>query len=75
MPAVDEPGHMDQQFLGSKRNRGLLGLAGAIPIAIVAVLFFEGTLMWLLLGVAVFDVVFTPYMLGLVAEGPPEGDR
>jgi len=66
---------MDEQFLESKRNRGLVGLAGAIPIAVVAVVFFEGTLMWTLLAVAAFDVVFTPYMLGLVADGPPEGTR
>ncbi len=63
---------MDEGFLESRRNRGLIGLAGAIPIAVVGVLFFEGTLMWTLLAVAAFDAVFTPYMLGLVAGGPPD---
>ncbi|MEF8900634.1 MAG: hypothetical protein V5A25_05375 [Halovenus sp.] len=66
---------MDERFLGSKRNRSLIGLAGAVPIAVVGVVFFQGTLMWALLAVAAFDVVFTPYMLSLVADGPPEQPR
>lgn len=63
---------MNEQFLQSKRNRSLIGLAGAIPIAVIAVVLFEGAMMWTLLALAVVDVVVTPYILGLAVEETSE---
>jgi hypothetical protein len=59
---------MNETVLASKRNRSLVGLSGAIPVAIVAVLFFEGVLLWLALALAAADVVFVPYVLGRIVE-------
>lgn len=55
--------------LADRRVRGLVGLAGSALIATVAVLVFEGVLLWLLLGIAVLDLLVTPYMLGVAVEG------
>jgi len=46
------------------------GLSGGLMIAAVALLFFEGTMQLLMLGVAVFDAAFTPLFLKYAAEAP-----
>jgi hypothetical protein len=43
--------------------RSMIGLTGGITVAVIAVLFFEGTMRLLLLGIAVADTLVTPYIL------------
>lgn len=50
--------------LADRRVRGMIGLSGGVLIAAIAVFFTEPPLMWVLLAVAVVDVVATPYLLG-----------
>ncbi|WP_436934253.1 hypothetical protein [Halovenus marina] len=59
---------MNEGVLKSKRNRSLLGLVGAIPVAIVGVVLFDGPMLWLLLGVAALDAVLFPYLLGRAVD-------
>jgi hypothetical protein len=54
--------------LADRRVRTLVGFVGGLSIAVVAVLFVEPPLTWLLLGVAVLDVLVTPYVLGRAIE-------
>jgi len=43
--------------------RSMIGLTGGITVAVIAILFFEGTMRLLLLGIAVADTLVTPYIL------------
>jgi hypothetical protein len=45
-----------------------IGFVGATTIAVVAFVFFDGTLRLALLGLAVVDAVVTPQVLRLAAE-------
>lgn len=61
--------------LADSRVRAAIGLFGGLSIAVVAVLFMEGTLRLLLLGFAVADVVVTPYILGKAVEQADDRDQ
>lgn len=54
--------------LESKLVRTLIALSGASIAAVVGVLFFEGLMRWLIIGIAVLDVLVTPYILRLAVE-------
>ena len=65
---------MDEQNpLADKRIRSLMGLSSGLIVAVVAIFFVDPPLTWLLLGIAVLDVIATPYILGLAIE-QQEGD-
>lgn len=55
--------------LADKRVRSLVGLLSAGTIALVALLFLDGLIRLVVLGVAAVDAVLTPYMLGLAIDG------
>lgn len=59
----------DGNPLRDRRVRGLIGLSGAVVVAFVAIFFLEGTIRWVVLGVALLDAIVTPYILG----GSPRG--
>jgi hypothetical protein len=54
--------------LADKRVRSLVGLLSAGTIGLVAILFLDGPIQLVFLGVAAVDAVMTPYMLGLAAD-------
>lgn len=54
--------------LADRRVRSLLGLFSATMVVVVAVLFVDGMIRWLMLGIAALDLVMTPYILGLAVE-------
>lgn len=54
--------------LADRRVRSLMGLFSASIVVAVALLFVDGTVRWIMLGVAAVDLVMTPYILGLAAE-------
>ncbi|WP_135664369.1 hypothetical protein [Halorhabdus rudnickae] len=54
----------DENPLRDRRVRGLIGLSGAAVVAFVAIFFLEGTIRWVVLGVALLDAIVTPYILG-----------
>ncbi len=45
-----------------------VGLSGGLVIAVIALLFLEGTVQLLALGIAVLDVFLTPYLLKQAAQ-------
>lgn len=55
---------MRENPFADRRVRGLIGLSGGVLIAAIAVFFTEPPLTWVLLGVAVLDVIVTPSLLG-----------
>ncbi len=55
---------MQTNPFADRRVRGLIGLSGGVLIAAIAVFFTEPPLTWVLLLVAVVDVIVTPYLLG-----------
>lgn len=55
-------------LLADRRFRSLVGLTGGIVIAVVSFLFLEGIAQWIGYGIAILDVVLTPYLLGKAAE-------
>ena len=60
---------MDQDNpLADKRVRSLMGLSSGLIVAVVAIFFVEPPLTYLMLGIAVLDVIATPYILGLAME-------
>ncbi|WP_136689540.1 hypothetical protein [Halorhabdus amylolytica] len=66
----------DENPLRDRRVRGLIGLSGAVVVAFVAIFFLEGTIRWVVLGVALLDAIVTPYILGKAvenAENEPDG--
>ncbi|WP_313693093.1 hypothetical protein [Halorarum halobium] len=40
-----------------------IGLSGALILAFVALSYFEGTIRWIILGIAVLDALVTPMIL------------
>lgn len=58
----------DDNPLADARVRTLIGLSGAAVVAAVAILFLEGTLRWIVLGVAALDAIVTPYILKRAVE-------
>jgi hypothetical protein len=61
--------------LESSLVRTLIALSGASVAAAVGVLFFDGLLRWLIIGIAVLDVIVTPYILKMAAEqNQPQSD-
>jgi len=58
----------DENPLRDRRVRGLIGLSGAAVVAFVAIFFLEGTIRWVVLGVALLDAIVTPYILGKAVE-------
>lgn len=60
----------DENPLRDRRVRGLIGLSGAAVVALVAILFLEGTLRWIVLGVALVDAIVTPWILGQAVDNP-----
>lgn len=58
----------DDNPLADKRIRSLIGLSGALVIAIIAIVYLEGIAQWIGLGIAVLDAAVTPYILGLAVE-------
>lgn len=58
----------DEHPFADKRVRSLVGLSGGIVIAVVAFLYLEGIAQWIGYGIAVLDVVITPYILGKAVE-------
>lgn len=65
---------LENHPFADSRVRSLVGLMGGITIAVVAVLFLEGVIMWIALGIAVMDVIITPYLLKMVVEEAREAD-
>ena len=51
-----------------RRVRSLLGIVSGTLIGVVAIVFLDGPIRWLLLGIAAIDAVLTPYILGLAIE-------
>lgn len=45
-----------------------VGIGGAIMVAIVGTFFFEPPIRYLIYGIAVLDVLVTPYVLGKAME-------
>ena len=66
---------LENNPFADSRVRSLVGLMGGIMIAVIAVLFLEGTLMWLALGIAVLDVILTPYLLKMSVEEAAESEE
>lgn len=58
----------DDTPLADPRVRTLIGLSGAALVAAVAILYLEGIIRWIVLGVAVLDAIVTPYILKLAVE-------
>ena len=52
----------------------MFGLSGAVVLAAFAVLFLEGTIRWVILGIAVLDAVVTPRILKRTVENAEDGD-
>ena len=46
-----------------------IGLWSAAILVVLAFVYFEGTIRWVLLGVAVLEVVVTPKIIGMAARG------
>jgi len=44
------------------------GLSSAVVLTIIALLFLDGMMRWLVLGIAALEVVVTPQILKLAAE-------
>lgn len=64
----------DENPFADRRVRSVLGLFSATMIAIVAIVFLDGMIRWAMLAFAAFDLVMTPYMLGLVARQSDDED-
>ncbi|WEL18829.1 putative membrane protein [Halorhabdus sp. SVX81] len=58
----------DDNPLADARVRRLIGLSGAFALAAIAIFFLDGTIRWVVLGIAVLDAIVTPYILGLAVE-------
>lgn len=54
--------------LADRRVRGAIGLASGLVIAGISILFFEGILLWVGLGIAAVDTILVPYSLGKAVE-------
>ncbi len=54
--------------LESSLVRTLIALSGASVAAAVGIFFFEGLTRWLIIGIAVLDVIVTPYILKMAVE-------
>jgi len=60
---------MDQDNpFADKRIRSLMGLLSGLIVAGIAIFFVDPPLTYLMLGIAVFDVIATPYILGMAME-------
>jgi len=60
---------MDEQHpFADRRVRSVLGLFSATMVLVVAFLFVDGTVRWVMVGVAAIDLVATPYILGLAMD-------
>jgi hypothetical protein len=60
---------MDEQNpLADRRVRSLMGLSSGVLVAVVAVFFVDPPITYLMLGIAVLDVIATPYILGRAME-------
>jgi hypothetical protein len=57
-----------ESLLDDSRIRTLIGLVGGTAIAVTSILFLSGLWQWVGLGLAVVDVLFTPYLLGVAAR-------
>lgn len=62
----------DENFLLNPRNRWAISLSSAIVLVVVAVLLLDGTMRWLVLGIAVLNVVVEPKILEMAAEQESE---
>ncbi|CCQ33985.1 hypothetical protein HLRTI_002011 [Halorhabdus tiamatea SARL4B] len=65
----------DDNPLADARVRRLIGLSGAAVLAAVAILFLEGSLRWIVLGVAALDAIVTPYILKQAVENDDESEE
>ncbi|WP_132058070.1 hypothetical protein [Halorussus amylolyticus] len=62
---------MDSPFENPSLRYGL-GLSSAAILVVVAFTFLEGTIRWIVLGLAVLEVVVTPRILKMAAEQADE---
>lgn len=58
--------------LADRRVHALLGLGEAILAAVIGVVYFEGILTWVIVGIGVLNMLVTPYILGQAMESPSE---